>query len=292
MIKQLYFFLIGMRPKQRIKNIIIFIPLIFSWSLFNLIFLKISILWFLIFSLFTWFIYILNDLKDIELDKNHPKKKFRPLASWKLNKTFSLIFSIFSIIFFLFLSYFMFWKIIFLLFSLYLLNTILYIFWVKNMVIVDIFSISFWFILRWLLWIFLINTDLSIWFLLILFFWALLLWFLKRLQEVKLWVESRKNIKMYNEEFLKQIISMLTTLIIMSYSFYTFNSIQNELFAITIPFVLFWIIRYIYNIFYLEKYKESIEEVIFKDNFLLFNLLFYFIIVWVIIYLFNGNWKI
>jgi len=80
---------------------------------------------------------------------------------------------------------------------------------------------------------------------------------------------------MYNEEFLKQIISMLTTLIIMAYSFYTFNSTQPKLFVITIPFVLFGIIRYIYNIFYLEKYKEGIEDIIISDKFIMVDILIY-----------------
>jgi len=284
MIKQFYYFFLWMRPKQWIKNFIILIPLVFSWSFFDINLLQDSLLWFILFSIFVWSIYILNDFKDIDLDKNHPKKKNRPLASWKLNKKFALIFSFFSILSSLIFSYFLFWNVVFLLFFLYLLNTIFYIFWIKNIVILDIFSISWWFILRWLIWIFLINTDLSIWFLLILFFWSLLLWFLKRYQEVKLWLKSRKNIELYNEEFLKYVISMITTLIIMAYSFYTFNSVQNQFLAVTIPFVVFWLIRYFYNIFFLEKYKEWIEEVILWDKFLLSNLFFYFLIVFWIIY--------
>lgn len=284
MIKQFYYFFLWMRPRQWIKNFIILIPLVFSWSFFDFDLLQNSILWFILFSIFVWSIYILNDFKDIDLDKNHPKKKNRPLASWKLNKNFALIFSIFIIFLSLFFSLFLFWKIIFLLFFLYFLNTIFYIFWIKNIVILDIFSISWWFILRWLIWIFLINTDLSIWFLLILFFWSLILWFLKRFQEVKLWVNSRKNLELYNEEFLKYVISMLTTLIIMAYSFYTFNSVQDQFLAVTIPFVVFWLIRYFYNIFFLQKYKEWIEEVIFWDKFLLINLFFYLLIVFLIIY--------
>jgi len=284
MIKQFYYFFLWMRPKQWIKNFIILIPLVFSWSFFDINLLQDSILWFILFSIFVWSIYILNDFKDIDLDKNHPKKKNRPLASWKLNKKFALILSFFLILLSLTFSYFLFWNIVFLLFFFYLLNTIFYIFWIKNIVILDIFSISWWFILRWLIWIFLINTDLSIWFLLILFFWSLLLWFLKRYQEVKLWLKSRKNIELYNEEFLKYVISMITTLIIMAYSFYTFNSVQNQFLIVTIPFVVFWLIRYFYNIFFLQKYKEWIEEVILWDKFLLSNLFLYLLIVFWIIY--------
>jgi len=282
----IYIYITSMRPKQWIKNIIIFIPLIFSWWIFNLDLFSNSFLWFLIFSIFVWNIYILNDIKDIDFDKKHPKKKNRPIASWKLNKNISLFIAILLILTTLFLSYYYFSVIVFGFFLLYLLNTLLYIFYVKNIVILDIFSISFGFIIRWLIWIYLIKVEVSIWFLPILFFASLVWWFLKRYQELKMWENSRKITKFYSEDFLKQIISMLTTLIIMSYSFYTFNSIQSHYLTLTIPFVLFWIIRFMYNIFFLEKYSEWIEDIILKDKFIIFDIfLYFFTVIWIIYFL-------
>ena len=284
MLKQLYYFFVWMRPKQWIKNFLLFVPLFFSGQLFDMNLLLQVIIWFILFSIFAGSIYILNDIKDIKLDRMHPNKKNRPIASWKLNKWFAMFFSIILILTVLYFVYKLFGIAVLILFKIYLINILLYIFWWKNIVILDVFFIAIWFVIRWLLWIFIIGVPISIWFLLLIFFWALILWFLKRYQEVKLWIISRKNIKMYNEEFLKQIISMLTTLIIMAYSFYTFNSTQPKLFVITIPFVLFGIIRYIYNIFYLEKYKEGIEDIIISDKFIMVDILIYWIIAFLIIY--------
>lgn len=278
-------FIKSLRPKQSIKNIIIFIPILFSGSFFNYELLKISTLGFILFSFFVWLLYILNDVKDIDFDKIHPIKKFRPIASWDLNIKLWVYFSLLFMLIILILVYLIFWKIILYFFLIYFLNSLLYTIYLKNIVIVDVFFISFGFIIRWLIWIFLINSSISIWFLLILFLWSLFFWFLKRYQELQLDIISRKNIVLYNSDFLKQIISILTTLIIISYTFYTFNWVQSDLFFITVPFVLFWIIRYLYNIFYLENNLCWIDEIIYKDKFILLDIIIYFFIVFIIIYL-------
>ena len=81
MAKQLYYFFVSLRPKQRMKNIIIFIPLVFSGMIFNTVAIQESILIFFVFSLFVGSTYIINDYKDKDKDKNHPKKQYRPLVS-------------------------------------------------------------------------------------------------------------------------------------------------------------------------------------------------------------------
>jgi 4-hydroxybenzoate polyprenyltransferase len=90
-IKQLGYLLISLRPKQHIKNIILFVPLVFSSLLLNIDSVEKTSLIFILFSLFAGSTYIINDYKDREKDKNHAKKKNRPLASGKLNPNFALI---------------------------------------------------------------------------------------------------------------------------------------------------------------------------------------------------------
>ena len=158
------------------------------------------------------------------------------------------------------------WNYICLLFIAYLINTVLYTLIIKNFEILDVFSIAIWFVIRWLIWVYAINVELSSRFLLILFFWALWLWFLKRYQEVMLSWDIRANISKYNDKFLEQITSIITWIIIISYALYTFNSVQSKLMVITIPFIAYIIIRYYYNIFYLKKYEESIENIILHDK--------------------------
>lgn len=279
MLKQVYYFILALRPKQRIKNIIIFIPLLFSHLFvdFGSIFRVIII--FITFCIFTWCTYIFNDYKDLEKDKNHPQKKNRPLVSWKLNRRFALILSLVLLLVSLLFSFFFWWKIVWILFVIYLINTVLYTLYFKYYEIVDVFSIALWFVIRWLIWTFIINVEASSWFLIILFFWALWLWFLKRYQEVMLSSNTRVNINKYNESFLEQVISIVTWIVIISYALYTFNSIQTKLMVITVPLLAFIIIRYYYNIFYLKKYEDSIETIIFHDKSIIICSILLFIIL-------------
>ena len=85
MIKKIFNYLKLMRVKHYIKNFLIFLPLFFSNNLLNFIKLKNCIWAFIVFSLACSIIYIFNDIKDIEKDKLHPKKKERPLASGKVS---------------------------------------------------------------------------------------------------------------------------------------------------------------------------------------------------------------
>lgn len=277
-LEQIFYYIICMRPKQWIKNIIIFIPLIFSGEITHIYFLSKTIAIFLLFSIFVWATYVLNDIKDLEKDKLHPKKKNRPLASWKLNKKFAFITSILGIVLIRGISVYTFGRTIGILFAGYLANTIIYTYYLKHQVIIDVFSIAIWFVIRGLIGIYAVDVIISPWLLVVLFFWALFLGFLKRYQEVMLWKDTRHNISLYNSEFLKQIISMLTTVILMAYTLYTFNSSQSQLMLITLPFVAFWIIRYYYNIFYLQKYEEGIEDIIIKDKRIFFDIIIWFIV--------------
>jgi len=72
---------------------------------------------------------------------------------------------------------------------------------------------------------------------------------------------------------------MITTVILIAYALYTFNSVQSQLMIVTLPLVSFGIIRYYYNIFFLKKYKESIEDIFLKDKFILLDVILYIILV-------------
>ena len=285
MFKQLYYFILALRPKQWIKNIIIFIPLLFSWLFTDVNSIIKSVIIFFLFSIFVWCTYIFNDYKDIEKDKEHPTKSMRPLASWKLNKWFAIWFWSLILILSLYFWFYYWWKIVWILFIVYLFNTLLYTIKLKQIEIIDIFSIAIWFIIRWLIWTYIINVPISVWLMIILFFWSLRLWFLKRYQEVMLWKNTRENISKYNSIFLEQIISLITWIIIISYSLYTFNSVQSERMVITIPFITFLVIRYYYNIFFLKKYREPIENIILHDKHIITcSIILFILIISIILY--------
>lgn len=279
MLSKLYYFFISMRPKQWIKNLIIFIPLFFSKEFLNLTSVFSVFIVFIVFSLFCWATYIINDYMDLDKDKNHPKKKNRPMASWKINPKYAVIFAIILLVLLLVCSYFI-WNIRLLCLLLaYFLNTMLYSFFVKKIEILDVFSIAIWFMIRGIIWAILINVEISIWLLVMLFLGALWFWFVKRYQEVKLGEKTRDNIFKYNDYFLEQTISMLTWIIIITYILYTFNSVQSKVMVITVPFVTFWMIRFLYNIFFLKRYEDWIEDIFLRDKYILFDIILFVLLV-------------
>ncbi|HEX7502760.1 MAG TPA: UbiA family prenyltransferase, partial [Acidobacteriota bacterium] len=77
-------FLISMRPRQWVKNVFVFAPMIFSLHLFQAAYIWRSLLAFVLFSLVTGTIYVFNDVLDREKDILHPVKKERPIASGRL----------------------------------------------------------------------------------------------------------------------------------------------------------------------------------------------------------------
>lgn len=283
---QLYYFIVALRPKQWLKNIIVFIPLFFSDNLTDIHKLSQSAFIFILLSLFIGSTYIFNDLKDREKDIHHPTKKNRPLASKKLNAYFAFISALILLVVTAWLMRYYFGNMVFLLAIVYLCNTTLYNLSLKQLVIVDVFSIGIWFVLRWIIGTFAINVELSQWLLIMLFFGALFLGFLKRYQEVKLWTTgSRSTMHEYNEEFLRQIISIITWVLLIAYTLYTFNSTQPKSIILTVPIVAFVIIRYYYHIFTLQKHAESIEDIILWDKQILISAVVYVVVFWAIRYL-------
>ena len=99
-IKNLYLLL---RVKHYIKNILIFVPLIFSGELFNEKYFYSAIWGFILFSLITSVVYIINDINDYEYDKINEAKKNRPIANGSISKTNALIIAMILLsLFFLF----------------------------------------------------------------------------------------------------------------------------------------------------------------------------------------------
>jgi 4-hydroxybenzoate polyprenyltransferase len=265
-LSQLYYFILALRPKQWLKNIIVFIPLFFSDSIGDVHKILQSACIFILLSLFIGSTYIFNDIKDRVKDAQHPVKKHRPLASKKLHIYVAVIGALILLIATAWLMRYYFGAMVFLLAIVYLCNTTLYNLGIKQLVILDVFSIGMGFVLRWIIGTFAINVELSQWLLIMLFFGALFLGFLKRYQEVKLWTTTRSTMHEYNEEFLRQIISIITWILLIAYTLYTFNSTQPTSIILTVPIVAFVIIRYYYHIFTLQKHAESIEDIILGDK--------------------------
>ncbi|MDY0083795.1 MAG: UbiA family prenyltransferase, partial [Ignavibacteriaceae bacterium] len=134
-----YFDLI--RVPQWIKNLFVFVPLLFSMNLFEAEYFLISLKGFFIFCFASSFIYIINDIVDLEADANHPKKKNRPLPSGRISKKNALSFAFIILIILVSLTFTANSSFNYFLLGFVTLN-ILYSFYFKHIVILDVFSIA------------------------------------------------------------------------------------------------------------------------------------------------------
>ena len=236
-----------MRIKHYLKNFLILFPLIFSGNLFKVDYLSKSIIGVIIFSLTSSIIYILNDIKDINQDKLHEKKKFRPLASGAV----SIKEAIFLIILLLGINVIL--LIIFkidyfslILLSSYLILNIAYSLGLKNIAILDIVILMSGFLIRVLYGATIIDVPVSNWLYLTIMSMAFYLALGKRRNEtIKSNNTTRLVLKDYNKEFLDKNMYMSLTLAIVFYSLWTVDPrINNPYLIWTVPLLIVICMRY------------------------------------------------
>lgn len=238
-----------MRPKQWIKNILLFAALVFSNNIFNLEMIGLALQGFVVFCLVSSAGYIYNDLKDIEADRLHPKKRFRPLAAGELSPTFAVAFMLVSGVGALAAAWFI--NPNFFLSALgYLAITLSYSFYFKHLVILDVMGITAGFIVRAVAGAMVIGVPISPWFVVCTAFFALFLAINKRLSELKLLQGDagahRKNLQEYSPELLQQMLNLVAACTVMSYALYTFGSSHTPWLMATLPFVIYGIFRWQY----------------------------------------------
>lgn len=252
------------RPFQWIKNIIIFIPLIFAKKIFELDAFLLSSMAFISFILASSIVYIFNDICDLEQDKKHPIKKNRPLANNSIKKkdAYLLIILLLGLLLLVLLKSNIPTLGIIIIF--FILN-IFYSLYLKNVIIIDLVIISLSYVLRVLAGTIIINVALSAWLLICVFSTSLFLISFKRLAEMKISdFKSRIILKKYNTEILLKIIDISAICSIIFYSLYTVLMNQNLIY--TVPLIFAGFFRY-YYIYYTSKvFKESPVEVIFSDK--------------------------
>ncbi|WP_053954761.1 decaprenyl-phosphate phosphoribosyltransferase [Inediibacterium massiliense] len=264
-----------MRPKQWTKNLILFAAILFSNHLFDLYFLKLSIIGFFLFCIFSGNVYIVNDLVDREKDRMHPKKCMRPIASGAVGSKEAILFLIIT----LFGAFYIAYKINFMFFViglLYFLLVTFYSFGLKHIVILDVMTISLGFVLRALGGVVLIDVRISPWLLLCTFLLSLFLALHKRKSEMD-WIEkghktSRKILHEYTPELLNDMLHIVTSSTVMAYSLYTFSASGSMYMMGTIPFVIYGIFRYQY-IVHKKGMGENPELVLLSDIPLIINIL-------------------
>jgi 4-hydroxybenzoate polyprenyltransferase len=277
------------RIHQWIKNIFIFVPLVFSKNLFNNELLFVVVAGFFEFCFASSVVYIVNDVIDIESDREHPVKRTRPLPSGKITKKSAIISAI--ILFAIILIFLPFFNLEFDIYLIvYIILNVFYSFKLKNIVIIDIFSIAAGFMIRIISGAVIINVEISNWLILTTMFISLFLGVMKRRSELIL-VENkstRKVLAEYSITFSDQMATIAAAGVIICYALYSVASRTVTVFGtenliFTTPFVVFGIFRYMYLV-YMNDQGENTSKILVTDLPMIFNILLYIIFSVLIIY--------
>jgi 4-hydroxybenzoate polyprenyltransferase len=261
------------RPAQWVKNIFVFTALIFSGLVGNPVAVLDAIIAFGTFSLVSSAVYYLNDFMDIEEDRKHEEKRHRPLAAGILPRSAG------SIGFFvlsagaLALTYVTLGSVSTLILFCYLTMNLGYSFGLKHIVILDVLIISAGFVLRILAGAAAISRLPSTWLILCGVTISLFLGFTKRKAEIVYLGESaarhRKVLGQYNESFLDQAISIVTTATVICYILYTVDPLTvsmvgSRMLLFSVPPVVYGIFRYLYLVYH-ERSGGDPTRTVFTD---------------------------
>jgi 4-hydroxybenzoate polyprenyltransferase len=281
-----------MRPRQWTKNGFVFVALFFDGKLLHLESLLPTVGAFFLLCLMSSAVYIMNDLADIETDRQHPVKQKRPLPAGKLNPQTALIAAIIFAVGSLVAGFLLNWQFGLVLLA-YLVSQIAYSFWLKHVVLLDISIVTAGFVLRIAAGVTVIDVQrFSPWLYLFGGFLALFMVLGKRRHELTLLGNKadshRAILKEYNLELIDRMLGIVTTSAIVSYSLYTFLSEglpENHLMMLTIPFVLYGIFRYLYLI-HVQEIGGAPEEILLRDRPFQVTLVCFALVVFLTLYIF------
>lgn len=222
---------------------------------------------FIIFCIISGCVYILNDITDVEKDRQHPEKKNRPIAAGKIEIRSAIAGGIILYLIAI-VSAFILNKQFGILVLLYFIINVVYTYRLKHVVIIDVMIIAAGFVIRAVAGAVLIHVIFTSWFLLCTMQLALFLALAKRRHELLLLADEkgsyRKVLDEYSPELLDQLITIVTASTIMTYSLYTFTAPKGNLMMLTIPLVLYGIFRYLYLV-HKHKGGGKPEDILLDD---------------------------
>jgi 4-hydroxybenzoate polyprenyltransferase len=280
----------ALRPLQWTKNGLVLAALVFDRQIFEPDKLVRSIAAVLIFCAISSAIYVINDLRDVAQDRLHPVKRRRPIASGELPVLHAWVLAGLLLVVGL-LGAVIVRPAFALVIAGYIALMVAYSHGLKRLVIVDVFAIAAGFVLRAAGGAVAISVPISPWLYVCTMLLALFLGFGKRRHELAVLQEHasahRANLDSYSLPLLDQIIAVVASATVMSYSLYTFdapNVPDNRAMMLTIPFVVYAIFRYLYLI-YRKQQGGSPEVLLVTDRPLLLSIVGWGLASVVILYL-------
>lgn len=297
------------RPRQWLKNLSLFAAPVFSGMLFDDDVFVSALKGFVAFSAISSGAYFINDISDVEKDRQHPIKKNRPIASGKISLKGAKFIAVTLILFAFSYSYFGVGTYFALSVAAYLILQLFYSLYFRNIIILDSLVVATGFVIRVFAGGFATYTSLSSWLALTTIGLSLLLAFGKRRSEKTLLkkynedeeASTRKTLRHYPDSLLDSMISMSSSLCIITYALFSFqvspqggNSALTSLLPstlrspkwmmLTIPVVIYGVARHLYVIYEKED-AESPARVLLSDKPLLYTVLVWGLMVMGIIYL-------
>jgi 4-hydroxybenzoate polyprenyltransferase len=282
--------LVSLRPVQWAKNLFVLAPLVFGHLLGDPVAVGRAALALVAFCCAASAIYLVNDIRDREEDRNHPLKRLRPLAAGTLGVpaaaaaaaglgAAALAISVLLGRGFLIVL------------GAYLVLNFLYTHWFKHMVILDVMSISLGFVLRVVAGAQATHVEVSRWLFLCTIFLALFLAFSKRRHEITLLAGAasgqRKVLDHYSPAFLDQMINVVTASSVVAYALYsvapeTVAKYNTQDLVYTIPLVLYGIFRYLYLMYQNPGERNPTEAILRDPPFLINMVLWGLTVIWIV----------
>ncbi|MEP0767323.1 MAG: decaprenyl-phosphate phosphoribosyltransferase [Fimbriimonadia bacterium] len=266
--------LVAMRPRQWAKNFLLFGGLIFSGSFAKPELVLRSFAAFALFCALSSGVYLLNDVRDRERDALHPEKRRRPIASGRVSVGLAVGTAVVLLVAGIGLGFALdlgFGGVG----TLYLVLQGAYTYALKQVVILDVFLVAAGFVLRALAGAVVLDVRFSPWLFLCTMMLALFLGFGKRRHELlSLGAESgmhRNALREYTPNLLDHAVVVSAACTVMSYALYTIQSTtgqSNPYLMLTIPFVLYGVLRYLYHL-YTQREGGSPDKLLFQDPHLL-----------------------
>jgi 4-hydroxybenzoate polyprenyltransferase len=287
--------LVLLRPTQWVKNLVVFGALVFSKEFTNPQHVLDTVIAFLVFCMLSSAVYVINDITDREIDRLHPSKRNRPVASGQVSVITAMVIAIVLAGAGILISLSL--PISFLAFAgAFLLFNLLYSWLLKQVVIIDVMSIAVSFVIRATAGAEAIAVPYSSWLIACTFLLALFIGFGKRRHEIVTLKDNasshRATLGKYSTYFLDQLIGVVTASTVVAYTFYTLSpdvreKLGVERLELTIPFVLYGIFRYLYLI-HQEERGGSPTRLLISDGPILINIVLWFLAV-IAIFVFFGD---
>ncbi len=279
------------RPQEWIKNVLVFAGLVFSGKVTDLDAISQASLTFVAFCMISSAGYFINDINDVELDRLHPKKRFRPIAAGELSVATAMAVCVALALGALAIAFAAISWQVGLMVAGYGVAQVAYSFGLKQIVIVDVMTLAGLFILRVVAGTEAVDANASEWLVLCTGMLALFLGFTKRRQEAVSELHegssTRPVLEHYSLPFLDQMVSLVTTGAVISYAIYTVNSpLIGSQMMLTIPPVVYGIFRYLYLI-YDRSDDRSTASIVARDTGMIAAAISYAVIAFLLLYVFN-----